>query len=719
MNIESKMPNQIVETNHFLNPDIPIDERIEDLLCRLSIGEKIQQLFNSTPEIERLGIPAYNYWNESLHGVARNGQATVFPQQIGMAATWDSELIYRVANTISDEARAKYNSSLHRNGKTLIYQGLTFWSPNINIFRDPRWGRGHETFGEDPYLTGELAKAYILGMQGDHRRYLKTAACAKHFAVHSGPESIRHNQNVEVTKQEMFRTYLPAFKKAVTQAKVEIVMSSYNAINGIPCATNEYLLKDLLREEWQFDGHVVTDCDSLNDLPNHFNNQFDHVQTTALAFKNGIDLVCGCARKSTLIALEQELISEQDIDNALRRVFKTRFKLGMFDPPGSNPFDEIPLSIIDCDEHRKLAYEAAVKSIVLLKNQEKILPVNFNDINSVLVVGPTATSMEILNANYHGVSAKMVTVLEGLIKAIPEGIRVQYRMGIGLRDPNDLILDWAIKEAGESDITIACFGNTPQFESEEGDAIYSEANGDRKSIDLPGNQTEYIKRLSATGTKIILCLSGGSPINIEAIQDYVEAILMIWYPGEEGGNAVADIIFGKASPSGKLPITFIKSLDDIPQFEDYSMVGRTYRFADGNVDFPFGFGLSYSEFSYSDLRLSTTVITQNTPLCGSFTLKNIGDFDADEVCQIYLEYPETAFGIKKQLVNFKRIALKKKESTAVDFEILPEQLLVCNLEGDFILHQGEYKIVVGGCSPCNEGLIKGAPNPITASFKIE
>ncbi len=713
------MSDQTVETNHFSNPDIPIDERIEDLLCRLSIEEKIHQLFNSTPEIERLGIPAYNYWNESLHGVARNGQATVFPQQIAMAATWDEELIYRVANTISEEARAKYNASLHRNGKTLIYQGLTFWSPNINIFRDPRWGRGHETFGEDPYLTGELAKAYIKGMQGEHEKYLKTAACAKHFAVHSGPESIRHNQNVEVSKQEMFRTYLPAFKEAVTKANVEIVMSAYNAINGIPCAANEYLLKDLLREEWRFEGHVVTDCDSLNDLPNHFDKKFDHVQTTALVLKNGIDLVCGCAKKSIKLALEQELISEQDIDDALRRVFRTRFKLGMFDPPGNNPFDKIPVSIIDCDEHRKIAHEAAVKSIVLLKNQGKILPVNFDDINSVLVVGPTATSLEILHANYHGVSSRMVTVLEGLIKAIPEGIRVQYRMGIGLRDPNDLILDWAIKEARESDITIACFGNTPQFESEEGDAIYSEANGDRRSIDLPGNQTEYIKRLSETGTKIILCLSGGSPINIESIRDYVEAILMIWYPGEEGGNAVADIIFGKTSPSGKLPVTFIESLDNIPQFEDYSMVGRTYRFADGNIDYPFGFGLSYSEFAYSDLNLSTLVITRDTPFCGSFTLNNIGDFDAEEVCQIYLEYPDTAFGIKKQLVGFKRIALKKKESTVVDFEILPEQLLIFDLEGNLILHRGEYQIVVGGCSPCDEGLVKGAPKPISATFKIE
>lgn len=713
------MSDQIVETNDFSNPEIPVDGRVEDLLCRLSIEEKIQQLSNSAPEIERLGIPAYNYWGESLHGVARNGQATVFPQQIALAAAWDPELVFRVADAISDEARAKYNASLRRNGRTLIYQGLTFWSPNINIFRDPRWGRGQETFGEDPFLTGELAKAYIQGMQGDHGRYLKTAACAKHYAVHSGPESTRHNQDVEVSKQELFRTYLPAFKKAVTQANVEIVMSAYNAINGIPCAANGYMLKDLLREAWQFEGHVVTDCDSLNDLPNYYNKKFDHVQTTALALKNGSDLVCGCAKKSIQLALERELISERDIDQALRRVFRTRFKLGMFDPPGNNPFDEIPVSIIDCEVHRKIAREAAVKSIVLLKNQGKLLPLNFEEINSVLVVGPTATSMEILNGNYHGVSAKMVTVLEGLIKAIPEGVRVQYRMGIGLSNPNNLILDWAINEAKESDVTIACFGFTPQFESEEGDAIYSECSGDRKTIDLPGNQIEYIKRLSATGTKIILCLSGGSPINIEAIRDYVEAILMIWYPGEEGGNAVADIIVGKASPSGKLPVTFIKSLDDIPEFSDYSMEGRTYRFAEGNVDYPFGFGLSYSTFSYSDLRLSTTVITRDTPLRGSFTLNNTGNFDAEEVCQIYLEYPNSAFGIKRQLVGFKRMAVKKQEAKVVNFEILPEQLLVCDPEGNFILHQGEYKIAIGGCSPCDEGLIKGAPHPITALFQIE
>lgn len=703
----------------FSNPEIPIEARLEDLLNRLSIEEKIRQLSNSAPGIDRLGIPPYNYWNESLHGVARNGQATVFPQGIAMAATWDQELVFRIGVAISDEARAKYNLSLKRNGKTLIYQGLTFWSPNINIFRDPRWGRGQETFGEDPFLTGELGTAYIRGMQGDHKKYLKTAACAKHYAVHSGPESIRHNQNVKISRQELFRTYLPAFKKVVTQAKVEIIMTAYNAVNGTPCAVNKFLLRTILRDDWQFAGHVVTDCDSMNDLPNYFNNECDLAKTTALALINGCDLVCGCATKSVQLALDQGLISEEEIDMALRNVFRTRFKLGMFDPPGTNPFDEISEHVIDCDDHRNIAHEAAVKSIVLLQNKERILPLDFKNIDSVLIVGPTATSMEVLNGNYHGVSAKMVTVLEGLIKAIPEGIRVQYRMGIGLSDPNNLNLDWAINEAKVSDITIACFGITPQYESEEGDAIYSKVNGDRETIDLPDNQVEYIKRLSATGTKIILCLSAGSPLNVKALRDYVDAILIIWYPGEEGGNAVADIIVGKASPSGKLPITFINSLADLAAFTDYSMEGRTYRFSSENTDYPFGFGLSYSTFSYSDLHLSTPIITQNTSLRGSFALNNIGDYDAEEVSQIYLEYPESAFGIKYQLVGFKRVALESKKSTIVDFEILPEQLLVCDPEGNFLLHPGKYKLIVGGCSPGDEGLRKGTPHPMATWFTIE
>ena len=703
----------------FSNPEIPIEARLKDLLNRLSIEEKIRQLSNSAPGIDRLGIPPYNYWNESLHGVARNGQATVFPQGIAMAATWDQELVFRIGVAISDEARAKYNLSLKRNGKTLIYQGLTFWSPNINIFRDPRWGRGQETFGEDPFLTGELGTAYIRGMQGDHKKYLKTAACAKHYAVHSGPESIRHNQNVKISRQELFRTYLPAFKKVVTQAKVEIIMTAYNAVNGTPCAVNKFLLRTILRDDWQFAGHVVTDCDSMNDLPNYFNHECDHTKTTALALIDGCDLVCGCATKSVQLALDQGLISEEEIDMALRNVFRTRFKLGMFDPPGTNPFDEISEHVIDCDDHRNIAHEAAVKSIVLLQNKERILPLDFKNIDSVLIVGPTATSMEVLNGNYHGVSAKMVTVLEGLIKAIPEGIRVQYRMGIGLSDPNNLNLDWAINEAKVSDITIACFGITPQYESEEGDAIYSKVNGDRETIDLPDNQVEYIKRLSATGTKIILCLSAGSPLNVKALRDYVDAILIIWYPGEEGGNAVADIIVGKASPSGKLPITFINSLADLAAFTDYSMEGRTYRFSSENTDYPFGFGLSYSTFSYSDLHLSTPIITQNTSLRGSFALNNIGDYDAEEVSQIYLEYPESAFGIKYQLVGFKRVALESKKSTIVDFEILPEQLLVCDPEGNFLLHPGKYKLIVGGCSPGDEGLRKGTPHPMATWFTIE
>ncbi len=704
--------------HNYQDPSRSIKDRLNDLLSLLTINEKIDQLSNSTPEIERLGIPAYNYWNESLHGIARNGKATVFPQAIGLAASWAPELIYRVANAISDEARAKYNESLKRNNKTLIYQGLTYWSPNINIFRDPRWGRGQETYGEDPYLTGELATAYVKGMQGDHPRYLKTAACSKHFAVHSGPEGIRHNQNVEISQQEIYRTYLPAFKKLVTKAKVEIVMGAYNALNGTPCCTNTFLLKDLLQDQWGFDGHVVSDCDAFNDLPNYYNHELDHVETTALAIKSGCDLVCGCAKESMREAIERGLLTEEDVDLALEKILRTRFRLGMFDDPENNPYNEIPKSVIDCESHRSLAYEAASKSIVLLKNDNNLLPLDVEKIENLLIVGPTATSMEILLGNYFGVSSKMVTVLEGLISKLPEGVRVQYRKGISLNHHNTLTLDWAINEAKVSDVTIVCLGLTPQFESEEGDAFLSNNFGDKETIDLPPNQLDYLRKLSKTGTKVVLCLSGGSAINIAQLREYADAILFIWYPGEEGGNAVADILIGNEVPSGKLPVTFIESVDKLPEFEDYTMEGRTYRFSTDNIDYPFGFGLSYSSFEYSNLKLSTTKINSCMALSGSFMLTNTGGFDAEEVVQIYLEYPKSAYGIKYQLVDFKRVVIRTAETMLVEFHIDPEKLLVCNPEGDYVLHPGEYKLIVGGCAPGDAGIEKGAAKPIVENFVI-
>lgn len=704
----------------FKDLKLPLENRVEDLISRMTLEEKVSQLSNASLGIPRLGIPAYNHWNESLHGVARNGRATVFPQAIGLAATWDPELIYQVATAISDEGRAKYHASLKRNGETQIYQGLTFWSPNINIFRDPRWGRGQETFGEDPLLTSELAVAYVRGLQGDHPVYLKAAACAKHFAAHSGPEKIRHHQDVSVSIQELNRTYLVAFKRLVQDAKVEVVMGAYNAINGIPCCTNPSLLNDLLRDQWGFDGHVVSDCGALQDVPNYIQAMAGNpAEVAALGLRSGCDLSCGSSYDYLLQAVDEGLISEDEIDVALRRVLRTRFKLGMFDPPGLNPYEQIPESVIDCDAHRQLAYQAALASVVMLKNEGGLLPLRPDEMKKLLIVGPCATSVEALLGNYYGVSSKMVTLLEGIISSLPEGVKAQYRMGTTLIEDNrQTQLDWVINEAKATDVTIVCMGFTPQLESEEGDAILSAEEGDRNSISLPENQVDYIRRLYQTGTKIVLCLTGGSPINISEIGPYVAAILMVWYPGEEGGHAVADLIFGKASPSGKLPVTFIDSLEELPPFEDYSMQGRTYRFQKSAPAYPFGFGLSYARFTYSGLSLSSSCVYPGQDVKVKFWLANEGHVNADEVIQVYLQYPYGETGIKYQLLAFKRLHLKSQERALMELNIRADQLLVCDEEGKFVFHPGEYKIIVGGCSPGPRGPSLGAPEPVSANLSL-
>lgn len=707
------------ELSKFRDLEIPLENRVEDLISRMTLEEKVSQLSNAALGISHLSIPAYDYWNESLHGIARNGRATVFPQAIGLAATWDPELIHRVAIAISDEGRAKYHASLIRNGETQIFQGLTFWSPNINIFRDPRWGRGQETFGEDPYLTSELAVAYVRGLQGDHPVYLKAAACAKHFAVHSGPEKIRHHQDVRVSMQELNRTYLVAFKRLVQEAKVEIVMGAYNALNGVPCCANPYLLSELLREDWGFEGHVVSDCGALQDVPNYSQNPLDPAEVAALALRSGCDLSCGSSYDYLLQAVDEGLIDEEEIDLALGRVLRTRFKLGMFDPPGSNPYEQISESVIECEAHRQLAYQAALDSVVMLKNEDSLLPLQPDELKNLLIVGPTATSVEVLMGNYHGVSSRMVTLLEGIIQALPEGVKTQYRMGTTLMNSNKQThLDWVINEAETTSITIVCMGLTPQLESEEGDAILSTEEGDRSSISLPDNQASYIQRLAATGTKIILCLTGGSPISIKEIEPYVAAILMVWYPGEEGGHAVADIIFGKKSPSGKLPVTFIDSLENIPSFEDYNMQGRTYRFLNSTPAYPFGFGLSYSCFSYSGLSLSSERLYPGQDVEIKFWISNVGHVDADEVVQVYLQYPDCEDGIKYQLLAFKRLHVKSQKCALVEFNIQSDQLLFCNAEGKYVFYPGDYKLIVGGCSPGPRGPSLGAPTQIAAGLSL-
>lgn len=701
----------------YLDPSLPIAERVRDLLSRLTREEKIGQMSYNAPAIPRLGIPAYNYWNEALHGVGRNGRATVFPQAIGMAATWDPALVQRIAGAIADEARAKYHATLRRRGDTLIYQGLTFWSPNVNIFRDPRWGRGQETWGEDPFLTSEMGAAFVRGLQGDHPTYLKAAACAKHFAVHSGPERERHSFNAVVSPRDLRDTYLPAFKKLVTEARVEAVMGAYNRTNGEPCCASPTLLGEILRGEWGFEGHVVSDCGALSDIHNHHRVTAGPVESAALALANGCDLGCDALYAKHLgEAIDRGLVSEADLDRALSRTLATRFKLGMFDPEERVPFAATPLSVVGCEEHRQLAYEAAARSIVLLKN-ERILPLS-DEIRSICVLGPNAASAEALLGNYYGLSESLTTLLEGIVGRVAEGVKVEYRPAVQLTTPSSPT-DHSVHVAATSDVTIACMGLSPLLEGEEGDAILSRDAGDRTTIALPEAQADYLRRIAAAGARIVLVLCGGSPIALGDVADLAQAILYVWYPGQEGGRAVADVLFGDVAPSGKLPVTFPMSDAQLPPFEDYAMDGRTYRYMRDEPLFPFGFGLSYTSFAYSGLVLSAERIAPGDGLEVRCTVANTGVVEAEEVAQLYVSDLEASAPVPIQkLVGFQRVRLGPGERRELVFTIAPEQLALVDEDGASRIEPGQFRVTVGGCSPGARGVALGAPEPVTATFTV-
>lgn len=706
------------ETPKFRNPDLLIQERVKDLLSRMTLEEKISQTRNACSAIPRLGIPAYDFWNEALHGVARNGRATVFPQAIGMAATWDRSMILKVASAIADEGRAKYHETLRKNGSTTIYQGLTFWSPNINIFRDPRWGRGQETWGEDPYLTGELGSAFVRGLQGDHPKYMKAAACAKHYAVHSGPEKLRHTFNAIVSKRDLYATYLPAFKKLVMEAKVEAVMGAYNRTLDEPCNASQLLLGDILRGEWGFEGHVVSDCGALTDIHKYHKITQDGVETAAYALKRGCDIGCDCIYYDHLQeAVDRGLITEADIDRALERLFATRFKLGMFDPPELVPYASTPMSVVGCDEHRQLAYDTAVKSVVLLKNKGNLLPIS-EKAKSILVVGPNAGATNVLLGNYYGLNSTMTTFLEGLVGRLPEGVRMEFMPGSLLAHPKRLENDWSLASAGGMDVTIAFMGLSPLLEGEEGEAILSD-NGDRSEIGLPKNQVEYLRKLAAAGSKIVLVLSGGSAIALDGLEDLVDAILFAWYPGQEGGRAVADVLFGDHAPSGKLPVTFPKSMQDLPDFEDYDMSTRTYRYSQVEPLFPFGFGLSYTNFRYTNIVLSKGQISATETLQVQVTVENSGACEADEVVQLYVSDLAASVPVPlHNLIDFQRVSLKPGEKKQVNFKVMPEALAAYDDEGKTFIESGVFRLTAGGCSPSAIAEKLGAPSPLTAEFTL-
>ena len=703
----------------YLDTSLSFAERAKDLVGRLTLEEKVSLMSHPAQGVPRLDIPAYNYWSEALHGVGRNGRATVFPQAIGMAATWDRDLIHRVASAIGDEGRAKYHAALRRNGYTDQYQGLTFWSPNVNIFRDPRWGRGQETWGEDPLLTGAMASAFVKGLQGDHPKYLKAAACAKHYAVHSGQEKDRHIFNAIVTKRELYDTYLPAFKRLVTEAKVESVMGAYNRTLDEVCCASQLLIDEILRGEWDFQGHFVSDCGALSDF--HLNHKVtkDAAESAALALQRGCDLGCDHVFNEIPEAIQRGLITEADVDRALERTLGTRFKLGMFDPPEEVPFASISPDVVACAEHRQLAYRTATEAVVLLKNKNNILPIKPST-RKIFVTGPTATSLEVLLGNYYGFNDQMITLLEGITGRIPEGMGMEYTSGAMLKHPREIKSTWAPGMGQSADFAIVCAGFSSFLEGEEGESLLSPMNGDRESISLPESQVNYIKELAIHGVKIVLILTGGSPIALGELEDMVDAILFVWYPGMEGGRAVADVLFGDVSPAGKLPVTFPRSLDQLPAFEDYSMQGRTYRYMTEEPLYPFGFGLSYSCFEYSELHLDQTGVAPGDSLEVSVTVHNKGNYDAAEVIQFYLsDLQASTFVPLHHLIGFERVYFKAGESRSVKFAITPEMMSFYNEEGKLTLEPGEFRLEVGGCSPGRRGQHLGAPKPVTATFEVK
>ncbi len=690
----------------YLDEGLSFEERAKDLVSRMTLEEKTSQMLHSSAAIPRLGIPSYNWWGEALHGIARAGVATMFPQAIAMAATFCEDLILKTADIISTEGRAKFHE-FQRKGDHGIYKGLTFWSPNINIFRDPRWGRGHETYGEDPYLTGRLGVAFIKGLQGEHPKYLKAAACAKHYAVHSGPEAERHSFNAIANQKDMWETYLPAFKECVQEADVEAVMGAYNRTNGEPCCGSKTLLQDILRDKWGFKGHVVSDCWAIKDF-----HEFHHVTSTApesvaLALNNGCDVNCGNMYYNLLIAYEEGLVTEEAIDRAVTRLMITRMKLGLFDSEESVPYASIPYELNDCKEHKEFALEMSKKSIVLLKNEDKILPIDKNTLKSIAVIGPNADSRAALIGNYFGTASEYVTVLEGIREAINEDTRIYYAEGCPIYNEKASVLGEkydrfaeAISAAERSDLVVMCLGLDADLEGEEGDTGNEFASGDKPNLDLPGLQQELLERIHKTGKPIILVLLSGSALAVNWADENIPAIIQGWYPGSQGGRAIASLIFGDYSPSGRLPVTFYRSTEELPDFRDYSMENRTYRYMKQEALYPFGYGLSYSKFEYSNLSLDQTNIDLGQDVNVSVVVKNVGNYEADEVVQLYLKDVEASVRVPNwELKGVKRISLKPGEEVKLDFTVTARQMALIDNDGRCVLEPGLFELFVGGSQP--------------------
>ncbi len=644
-------------------------EQAERLVSEMTLEEKCSQLRYDSPAIPRLGIDSYNWWNEGLHGVARAGTATVFPQAIAMAAAFDEELVFKAADIISTEARAKYNYA-HKRGDNDIYKGLTMWSPNVNIFRDPRWGRGHETYGEDPFLTAALGTAFVKGLQGNGE-YLKTAACAKHFAVHSGPEAVRHEFNAEVSEKDLRETYLYAFEK-LAEAGVQGVMGAYNRVNGEPACASSRLM-DILYNEWNYDGYFVSDCWAIRDFHTRHMVTSTAEESAALAIKSGCDINCGNTYIHAMKAVQSGLLEEEYVDRSAAKAMEIRLKLGM---GAKTEYDDISFDVIDCDEHNAVSLEIAQKSMVLLKN-DGILPLDKSRIKTIGVIGPNVDSRAVLYANYCGTSSRCVTFLEGIREQFDgriyfsEGCHLYNDRCESLALPYDRLSE-AEEVAENSDVVILCVGLDATLEGEEGDTGNSYASGDKPDLELPKSQQMLIERVIKAGKPTIIVLAAGSCVNVGT--DKMNALIDAWYPGAMGGRALADIIFGNISPSGKLPVTFYESAERLPDFEDYSMQGRTYRYARDNIIYPFGYGLTYSECKVESLTFS-----DGKAVC---TVSNNGSSDTDEVLQLYVKIHGSDFAVPNySLCGFKRINLKRGEKRAVELEIPDDSFMVVDVSG--------------------------------------
>jgi beta-glucosidase len=830
----------------FKNANLSIEERVTDLLSQMTIEEKVGQMMNSAPAIERLGVPSYNWWNEGLHGVARSPyHTTSYPQAIGMAATWDVESLQKMGDYTSTEGRAIFHDATSK-GKVGIYCGLTYWTPNINIFRDPRWGRGQETYGEDPYLTGTMGKAFVRGIQGDDPNYLKASACAKHFAVHSGPESTRHTFNAVISKYDLWDTYLPAFHELVVKGKVSGVMCAYNAYAGQPCCGSDILMNAILRNEWGFTGYVTSDCGAINDFYRTHKTSPNAQSASADAVLHGTDVECGSSYRALIAAYNEGLITEPQIDISLRRLFNIRFRLGMFDPDDKVPFGNTPLSVLENADHQAHALKMARQSIVLLKNDKNTLPLRKN-LKKIAVVGPNADDKPVLLANYFGMPSKITTVLEGIQAKLPAGTKLVYEKGVNLTDNKvfkaafnadlftvdgkkgfkgeyfqsrnfqgnpvfsridekitnewgdgeviaenviarnlsirwkttytadktgevvfkvkgddgcrlfinnekridsnqsqsfyslnvekgksyDLMIEYwqssdnasvefttgIIEEADpktiaarvkDADAIIFVGGISASLEGEEMRiAIEGFKGGDRTSLSLPTIQTELLKELKATGKPVVFVLMTGSSIGMEWEAANIPAIINAWYGGQAAGTAIADVLFGDYNPAGRLPVTFYKSVNDLPDFENYNMENRTYRYFTGTPLYPFGFGLSYTTFKYEGLETPATSTT-NDDLSLKVKVKNTGKMDGDEVVQVYVTHKNTSMKTPiRALKAFKRVGLKAGETKVVDFNLGQDELAMVDENGIRAVMPGEIEISVGGCQPSQASIAQG------------